>query len=83
MAVIARILTIALWFFIVAIFIRVAFSWVTPNANNVFLRFAMLITEPVIGPVRRRLPPVAGIDFSPMVVMLVCYFLIDALSYAG
>jgi uncharacterized protein YggT (Ycf19 family) len=33
----------------------------------------------VLGPVRRRLPPVSGIDLSPLVVTLGAYFLIAAL----
>jgi YggT family protein len=80
---VASILIIALWLFIIAILIRVAFSWVAPNASNPALRFAVTLTEPVLGPVRHRLPPVSGMDLSPLVVMLVCYFLIDALGFVG
>ena len=39
------------------------------------------ITEPVLAPVRRRLPPVSGMDLSPLVVTVACYFLINALGY--
>jgi YggT family protein len=42
-------------------------------------RFAWRLTEPVLGPVRRWLPPVSGIDLSPLVVTLGAYFLIAAL----
>ena len=43
---------------------------------------AFRITEPVLAPVRRRLPPVSGMDLSPLVVTVACYFLINALGYA-
>jgi YggT family protein len=42
---------------------------------------AYRITEPVLAPVRRLVPPVSGMDLSPLVVTLVCYFLINALGY--
>jgi YggT family protein len=61
------------------ILVRVAFSWVSPYPTNSVSRLAFRVTEPVLGPVRRRLPPVSGIDLSPMVVTLAAYFLIAAL----
>jgi YggT family protein len=82
MGAIATLLILVLWLFVIAILIRVAFSWVTPNASNPASRFAFTITEPVLGPVRRRLPPVSGFDLSPLVVTVACYFLINALGYA-
>ena len=42
---------------------------------------AYRITEPVLAPVRRWVPPVSGMDLSPLVVTLACYFLINALGY--
>lgn len=39
------------------------------------------ITEPVLAPVRRWVPPVSGMDLSPLVVTVACYFLINALGY--
>ena len=38
------------------------------------MRFLYQVTEPVLRPIRRRLP-FAGIDLSPMVVILIIYFL--------
>jgi YggT family protein len=59
--------------------IRVVFSWVSPYPTNVVTRFAYRITEPVLAPIRRMLPPMSGIDLSPMVVMLGAYLLISIL----
>lgn len=79
MLLIATFLIYVLYAFIVAVLIRVVFSWISPYPTNVVHRFAVLLTEPVLGPVRRWLPPVSGIDLSPLVVTLVAYFLITAL----
>ncbi len=38
-------------------------------------RFLWDVTEPILSPVRRILPPMAGLDLSPMVVILAVYFI--------
>jgi len=79
MAFIASLLTFLLYAFIIVLIIRVLFSWVSPFPTNPVSRLAWAVTEPVLAPVRRRIPPVSGIDLSPLVVWLVAYFLIAAL----
>jgi YggT family protein len=79
MHLIATLLTYALYAFIIVVLVRVAFSWVSPYPNNSVYRLAFQVTEPILGPVRRRLPPVSGMDLSPLVVTLAAYFLIAAL----
>jgi YggT family protein len=83
MTVIASFLSLLLWLFLIVTLVRVAFSWVSPYPNNSIYRLAYQVTEPVLAPVRRRLPPVSGMDLSPLVVTVACYFLINALSYVG
>ena len=80
MGVIASFLILILWLFVIVTFVRIVFSWVSPYPNNPVYRLAYQITEPVLAPVRHRLPPVSGMDLSPLVVTLVCYFLINALG---
>jgi YggT family protein len=72
-----------LYAFIIIMLVRVAFSWVSPYPTNSVSRFAYRITEPILAPVRRRLPPVSGMDLSPLVVSLVAYFVIAALNNIG
>jgi YggT family protein len=79
MSAFASLLIVVLYAFIVILFIRIAFSFVSPFPTNSVSRFAWTITEPVLAPVRRRLPPMSGIDISPLVVSMVAYFLIAAL----
>ena len=69
-----------LYLFIIVMIIRAVFSWVSPYPTNAVSRFAWQVTEPVLAPVRRVIPPVSGIDISFLVVILIAYFLIAALN---
>lgn len=69
--VISYLLTIYMWIII----IRALISWVNPDPYNPVVRFLYQITEPVLYPIRRRLPFMGGIDLSPIVVLLIIVFL--------
>ena len=79
MFIVVQLLINVLYAFIIVMLIRVVFSWVSPNPTNPVTRLAYRITEPVLAPIRRLLPPMSGIDLSPMVVMLGAYVLISIL----
>ncbi len=54
---------------------RAIVSWVSPDPYNPIVRFLYQATEPVLGPLRRRLRLAArGIDFSPFVLILAIIF---------
>ena len=76
-------LTLVLEAFLVVILIRVVFSWVSPFPTNPVSRLAWQITEPVLGPIRRRLPPMSGIDLSPLVVWFAVIILLGFLRQFG
>jgi YggT family protein len=78
---IASLLALLLWAFVIIILVRVAFTWFSPYPTHQVYRLAVQITEPVLAPVRRWLPPVSGMDLSPIVVTVACYFLIHALGF--
>jgi YggT family protein len=72
----ARALDIVLVIYMWIIIIRALISWVSPSPYNPIVRFLYRVTEPVLQPVRRILPLQGlGIDFSPMIVILVIFFL--------
>jgi YggT family protein len=74
--VIAKILSIALNIYMWIIIIRALLSWVNPDPYNPIVMFLYRITEPVLSFVRRKLPLGSfGIDFSPMIVILVIWLL--------
>jgi len=78
---IASLLALLLWAFVIIVLVRVAFTWVNPYPTHKVYRLAYRISEPVLAPVRRWLPPVSGMDLSPIVVTVACYFLIHALGF--
>jgi YggT family protein len=57
------------------IIISALLSWVNPDPYNPIVRFMHSVTEPVLRPIRRRLGISMGIDFSPMIVILIIIFL--------
>ena len=61
----------------ILIIARVLASWVIRNPYNRLYHFLLTITEPVLGPLRRILPPMMGLDFSP----IIAFFLLDLLSH--
>lgn len=83
MSLIATLLIYLLYAFIIVVFVRVVFSWLSPYPTNSVSRFAFRITEPVLGRVRRWIPPVSGIDLSPLVVTVAAYFLVAFLRNFG
>ena len=64
--------------YLIALFARIVLSWFPLSPNTVMasvFSFLYTITEPVLGPIRRMLPPVGvggmGLDLSPLIVILV------------
>jgi YggT family protein len=71
--VVLRLISLTLWFYIVSIFIYVILSWVAQAAYSPIAMLIGQVVGPILRPVRRILPPIAGFDLSPMVVLLLLY----------
>jgi len=72
----ARLVELVLWAYFWIIIARAVLSWVSPDPFNPIVRFLYRVTEPVLRPIRRRLPTFQmGLDLSPMIVILAIYFL--------
>jgi YggT family protein len=56
--------------FIYSIFATVILSWISPSAHNPVVELLYKITEPVLKPCQRLIPPMGGFDLSPMVALL-------------
>ena len=75
-AAIAQLLDMVLWAYLWIIIIRALISWVNPDPWNPVVQFLHRATEPVLAPIRRRLPTWrTGIDLSPLVAILAIYFI--------
>ena len=72
---IASIIDLGLTFLIILVFARAVISWVQANPYNPIVQFLYSTTEPILRPIRRRLPHTPGIDLSPLVVLLLVVFL--------
>jgi YggT family protein len=60
-------LVAALW---VLILLRVVLSWMSPTGGGGFTAFIYQATEPILAPIRRLLPPMGGLDWSPFVALV-------------
>jgi YggT family protein len=72
---IAGLLHMILMFAIIVIIARAVLSWVSPDPYNPVVRIITQLSEPMLYPIRRRVPYLGGIDLSPMLVILVLMFL--------
>ncbi len=70
---IANLLKLTAYIFIFLIFLGVIISWISPGAYNPITVLIHQLTNPLLHPVRRRLPPMGGLDWSPMIVLLGIY----------
>ena len=83
MLVITTLLTYALYALLILVFIRAALSWFSPYPKSQWQRLVFRSTEPVLAPVRRWVPPVSGLDLSPLVVSMAILFVIAAIRSIG
>jgi YggT family protein len=73
---VARVLDIGLSLYMWIIIAQAIISWVNPDPYNPIVRFLYSVTEPVLYNIRRRIPVYfGGLDFSPIIVILVIIFL--------
>jgi YggT family protein len=48
----------------------VIMSWIGVSYGNPLAEFVHNMTEPLLAPIRRVLPPMGGLDFSPLVLLI-------------
>lgn len=56
--------------FVFAIFVRVILSWVSQGGYNPAFAILHTLTEPVLRPLRRLVPPLGGLDISPVLAII-------------
>lgn len=74
-ATLATILDMALGLYTLLIFGRIVVSWVNADPYNPIVQILYQATEPVLRPLRRRIGIIGGIDFSPLLLIVIIIFL--------
>lgn len=70
---VGELIRLAVYVFIFSILIRVILSWIQPGGYNPALGLINQLTEPLMAPARRLIPPVGGLDLSPIAIFLLLY----------
>ncbi len=71
----ATVIDMALSIYMWIIIIRALLSWVNPDPYNPIVRFLYGVTEPLLYRIRQILPPIGGLDLSPVIAILGIVFL--------
>jgi YggT family protein len=56
--------------FVFAILIRIILSWISPGTYNPATAIITTLTEPLLRPLQRIIPPIGGLDLSPLFAMI-------------
>ena len=66
-----------------AVFFRALLSWVAPDPSNPIVQALDAITDPILQPLRQIMPRMGGLDFTPMVAMIVLFAIARLLANSG
>ena len=66
--------------YILLIFMRIIFSWGMVGYGNRLMRFLIDTTEPLLGPLRRMIPPLGKFDISPIVAFFILWLFQQAIA---
>jgi YggT family protein len=66
--------------YILLIFMRIIFSWGMVSYTNRIMRFLVNATEPLMGPLRRIIPPLGPLDISPIVAFFILWLFQAAIA---
>ena len=80
---VAMLFSLVIWALLIAVFARALVSWFPIRQDNEFIRMLDMVTEPLIGPVRRVVPRIGMFDVSGMIVIFVLYMMLRAISIAA
>jgi YggT family protein len=73
MNILLRLINLAFTLYSLAFIARALLSWFRISYYHPVARFLIQITEPLLAPLRRYIPPVGGLDFTPMVALLILW----------
>ena len=74
MNILLRLIRLTFTLYSFAIIVRAFLSWFRISYYHPAARFLIQITDPLLIPLRRYIPPMGGMDFTPMVALLILWF---------
>ncbi|TNF88227.1 MAG: YggT family protein [Gammaproteobacteria bacterium] len=84
---IADLIALVLTVFLVAVIIKVILSWVNPGHYNPVIGLVDKLAEPALKPIRKFVPPIGGLDLSPLfailLILVVKMLLVPPIIYLG
>ncbi len=63
----------------IAILIRALLSWFRPDPRNYFVQLIVKITDPILRPLERVIPPLGGFDITPIIAIVLIQLVLGAL----
>jgi YggT family protein len=67
---IAHLIKQIIYVYLFIIIVQVVISWVNPGAYNPITVIMYQLSEPILKPARRLIPPAGGFDWSPLIVLI-------------
>ncbi len=67
---VTELLSLTAGIFFWSIIILAVLSWFQPHAHHPGVSMLQQLSDPLLGPIRRRIPPTAGVDFTPIIALL-------------
>lgn len=75
-------IALPIWLLAIALLIRALLSWVVRDPQNPIVKALDTITEPILRPLRQIMPRTGMIDLTPMVAMILLFFLANIVRSA-
>ncbi len=75
LASLAELVRMAFELYSIILLVRILITWVNPDPFNPIVQFLSNVTDPVLEPLRRVIPPLGPLDISPLVAFLILRFL--------
>ncbi len=72
---VAELLKLLINIYLWGVVIQAVLSWINPDPYHPAARVLAQLTAPVLRPARKLLPPISGVDLSPMLVVVALVFI--------
>ncbi len=81
-----KLVVLTIMLFVYAIIIRIVISWISPGTYNPIIGLVNALTEPVLRPFQRLIPPLGGFDLSPIfatIGLMALSIIVRGMQYYG